>query len=141
MNFITYVGSVPSQNIPSTLYGVFETDQLSSFGITSTLSELYKKHITRLPIENASVYWNPSSIQFVSSAMQSTVDGLVSSQNTLVIPVKLTGYMDSLHPSSSLLGSNTLASSCMVGSKIQVHKSPGMPVISSMYFQLRLNVQ
>ena len=141
MNFITYTGSTPSQNIPSTVYGVLGSDQLSSFGITSTLSELYKKQITRVPIESASVVWNISSIQFPSTAMQSTVDGLVSSQDTLVIPLRVTGYVDSLHPSSYLLGSNTHASTCMVGSKIQVHKSPGTPVLSSMYFHLRLNVQ
>ena len=140
MNYITYTGSIPSQNIPSTLYGVLASDQLSTT-LSSTISELYKKQITRTPIESASVYWNTSSIQFASTAMQSTVDGLVSSQDTLVIPLRVTGYVDSLHPSSYLLGSNTLASTCSVGSKIQVQKSPGMPTLSSLYFHLRLNVQ
>ena len=140
MNFITYTNEISIQNIPSTLYGVLESNQLSTIGFISSLSEHYKYAITHVPIENADVFWN-SSIQFVSSAMQSSIDSLVSSQDILMIPIKVSGYIDSLHPSSHLLGSNTTASSCMVGTKIQVHKSPGVPTLSSIYFHLRMKVQ
>lgn len=140
MNFITYTNEVSIQNIPSTLYGIFESDQLSTIGFISSFSEQYKYVITRVPIENADVFWN-SSIQFVSSAMQSSIDSLVSSQSSISIPVRVSGYIQSLQPSSTLLGSTTTSSTCSVGTKIQVHKSPGVPTLSSLYFHLRLKVQ
>jgi hypothetical protein len=146
MSHFAYTDFIPSENLTSSLYGVLQSDKLhvSSFGLTSTLTEGLRAFLERPPIQQASVVWNISSLTLNSTIFQSTCESYLSTLSSayLQIPFRFTGILES-QPSPFLLGSTMQISTFSVNSRIHVSKAATIPLFSSLtdILQFQIPVQ